>query len=307
MHKTNIQTFDLNLLTTFAVLWETRSVTRASDRLAVTQPAVSHALRRLRDAMGDELFVNAKGGLVPTPRAEALIDPVRDALERIGRALTEVDSFVPSMARRQFNIGAGDLVEFTIIPQLVEQIGQLAPGMLIRMAPVPEGDLGQQLLESGTLDAVISAPPLRGPGVHTETLTDIGLSTLIWKRENLTKRRFPLPLYLKRPHVVIRTSERNGTVVDQTLAQQGLERQIGMVVQTFMAMPMVAARTGYICNVPHRMAQTFADLFDLSVHEPPIRFSPTPLIMSWHRRFDGDAAHAWLLDQIRAVVRRSAQ
>jgi DNA-binding transcriptional LysR family regulator len=107
--------------------------------------------------------------------------------------------------------------------------------------------------------------------------------------------------------VVIRTSERNGTVVDQTLAQQGLERQIGMVVQTFMAMPMVAARTGYICNVPHRMAQTFADLFDLSVHEPPIRFSPTPLIMSWHRRFDGDAAHAWLLDQIRAVVRRSAQ
>ncbi|CAE6753563.1 Nodulation protein D 2 [Paraburkholderia domus] len=302
MHKINTATFDLNLLTVFLVLWETRSVTRASDRLAVSQPAVSHALRRLRDAMGDELFVNAKGGLVPTPRGEALIDPVREALGKINFALTEQDTFIPSLAQRQFNIAAGDLVEFSILPQLVEQIGKLAPGIMIRIAPIPDGPLANEQLESGALDAIIGARSFRGTGVINETLAQISVATLIWKRENLGKRRFPLPLYVKRPHVVIRTADRQGTIVDQTLAERGLQRQIGAVVQNFMTMPMVAARTGYICNVPSSMAETFADLFDLSVHEPPIAFPPTPMFISWHKRFDGDAAHVWMLEQIRSAV-----
>ncbi|HZZ09609.1 MAG TPA: LysR family transcriptional regulator, partial [Paraburkholderia sp.] len=267
-------------------------MTRASDRLALSQPAVSHALRRLRDAVGDELFVNAKGGLIPTPRGEALIEPVREALERINVALTEEDTFIASLAQRDFTIAAGDLVEFSILPQLVEQIGKLAPGVMIRMAPIPDGTRGTEQLESGALDAIIGAPSLRGPGVNNETLTEISVATLIWKRENLARRRFPLPLYLKRPHVIIRTTDRQRTIVDQTLAERGLQRQIGAVVQNFMAMPMLAARTGYICNVPHSMAAMFADLFDLSIHEPPIAFPPTPLSLSWHKRFDNDPAHA---------------
>ena len=131
MQKINIKTFDLNLLAVFVTLWDTRSVTRASDRLALTQPAVSHALRRLRDAMGDELFVNAKGGIVPTSRSKVLIGPIREALERIHAALRDQETFVASLAQREFNIAAGDLVEFSILPQLVEHIGQQAPGIMI--------------------------------------------------------------------------------------------------------------------------------------------------------------------------------
>ena len=302
MHKINTSTFDLNLLTVFVVLWETRSVTKASDRLALSQPAVSHALRRLRDAMGDDLFVNAKGGLVPTPRGESLIEPVREALARINTALTEEETFIPSLTQRQFNIAAGDLVEFSILPQLVEQLGKLAPGIVIQMAQIPEGQLAAEQLESGALDAIIGGQSFKGTGMNTETLAQINLATLIWKRENLSKRRFPLPLYLRRPHVIIRMSERQGSIVERTLAERGLQRHIGAVVQNFMAMPMLAARTGYICNVPDSMAATFAGLFDLSIHEPPIAFAPTPMFMSWHKRFDGDAAHAWLLEQIRAAV-----
>lgn len=303
MHKINIRSFDLNLLSVFVVLWDTRSVTRASDRLALTQPAVSHALRRMRDAVGDDLFVNAKGGLVPTARCAALIGPVREALEKIGLALQEEETFVPSLAQREFNIAAGDLVEFSIVPQLVEQLGKDAPGIVVRMTHVPEGDLALQLLESGELDVIMSSQPLKGMGVHNETLTDISLATLIWKQERLTKRRFPMALYLKRPHVIIRMPDRHGSIVDQTLAGLGLQRPIGAVVQNFMTMPMVAARTGYICNVPSRMATMFAELFDLSVHEPPIDFAATPLCMSWHKRFEGDQAHAWLLQQVRNTVR----
>ncbi len=302
MHNVNIKAFDLNLLAVFVMLWDTRSVTRASERLALTQPAVSHALRRLRDTTGDELFVSAKRGLVPTSRSEALIGPVREALEKIRSALREPETFVSSLAQREFDIGAGDLVEFSIMPQLVEHVRQQAPGIVIRLGPVPDEGLAYQRLESGNLDVVISGQPLKEMGVHNETLAQIDLATLIWKRENLNKRRFPLPLYLKRPHVVILLPDRQGSIVDRTLAQRGTPRQIGAVVQNFMAMPMVAARTGYICNVPTRMANTFAELFELSVHEPPIAFDTTPLIMSWHKRFDADPAHAWFLDQIRSTL-----
>ncbi|CAG2150585.1 Nodulation protein D 2 [Cupriavidus yeoncheonensis] len=300
MQKVNIKTFDLNLLVLFVTLWETRSVTRASDRLALSQPAVSHALRRLRGAMGDELFVSAKSGLVPTARGEALIGPVRDALERIEHALQEQEPFVPALAQRAFNIAATDYFEFSILPQLVEHVSRLAPGIVIRLAAVPEGELASQLLESGDLDAIVGAQTVKGMGISHEMLDEVSLTTMIWKQEGLSKRRFPLALYLKRPHVVIRS--RQNTIVDQTLAQRGEHRQIGAVVQNFMAMPMVAARTGYICNVPSRMAATFAGLFDLSMHEPPLDFKGSPLYMSWHRRFDADQAHVWLLQQIRAMV-----
>lgn len=300
MQKVNVKTFDLNLLVLFVTLWETRSVTRASERLALSQPAVSHALRRLRGAMSDELFVSSKSGLVPTARGEALIGPVRDALEQIEHALQEQESFVPALAQREFNIAATDYFEFSILPQLVEHVSRQAPGIVIRLAPVPEGEIASQLLESGDLDAIVSAEPVKGMGITHEMLDEVSLTTMIWKSEGLSKRRFPLALYLKRPHVVIRS--RQSTIVDQTLAQRGEHRQIGAVVQNFMAMPMIAARTGYICNVPSRMAATFAGLFDLSVHEPPLDFNASPLYMSWHRRFDADPAHVWMLQQVRAMV-----
>lgn len=231
MHKINIASFDLNLLSIFVMLWETRSVTRASDRLALTQPAVSHALRRLRDAVGDELFVNAKGGLVPTARSEALIGPVREALEKIGLALQGQKTFVPSLAVRQFNIAAGDLVEFSIVPQLVEHLGKEAPGIVVRMHPVPEGELALAQLESGEVDTIIGGHPQKGMGVHNETLTEIRIATLIWKQEKLRSRRFPLDLYLDRPHVIIQLPPRQESIVDQTLSSLGLQRPIGAVVQ----------------------------------------------------------------------------
>jgi DNA-binding transcriptional LysR family regulator len=302
VHTINIRTFDLNLLAVFVTLWETRSVTRAGERLALTQPAVSHALRRLRDAVGDELFVSGKGGLMPTPRGETLIGPIREALDQIRQALHEKTPFIPALAQREFNIAAGDLVEFSIVPQLIEHIGQHAPGIVIKLNPVPEGGLEHRLLESGELDAVIAGQSLEGVGIHSEALMDIKLTTLIRKQENLFERHFPLALYLRRPHVVIRMPDRKGSIIDQTLAQHGLRRKIGAVVQNFMAMPMVTARTGYICNVPTLMAGTLAQLFDLSMHEPPIAFVPSQLYLSWHQRVDADPAHAWFLEQIRLTT-----
>ena len=136
MSRFNIRSLDLNLLAVFAILWETRSVSRASERLALTQPAISHALRRLRENLGDDLFVPGRKGLIPTPRASALINPVRDALAIIGQALENAPQFAPADSRREFRIATVDFAEFLMLPTLLQIITREAPNVVIRSMPL---------------------------------------------------------------------------------------------------------------------------------------------------------------------------
>lgn len=158
MNKINTKNLDLNLLVVFATLWETQNVTRASERLALSQSAVSHALRRLRERLGDELFVIGRGGLMPTTRAAELIGPVRDALFRLDDALQGTTTFMPMEVERKFRIASGDFVEFQILPRLIQHIALEAPGLMIEVVPLPPSNMITALLESGEIDLVISTP-----------------------------------------------------------------------------------------------------------------------------------------------------
>jgi DNA-binding transcriptional LysR family regulator len=302
MHNINIRTLDLNLLVVFITLWDTQSVTRASERLALSQSAVSHALRRLRERLGDELFVLGRAGLLPTSRATELIGPVREALEKIDQALQGGAQFSPATALRTFRIAAGDFVEFLILPKLLQHISVEAPGVVIEIVPLPELTALPLTLESGAIDLMINTPAELGAGVRFERLATVQLLTLIWQRERLASGRFPLDLYLDRPHVVISTHERGGNIIDRTLSAQSLSRRIGAVVQNFMAMPVIASQTGYICNLPSPIARTFADVFSLSCHAPPFEFPEPELIACWHTRFDADEGLQWLREQVKYCV-----
>lgn len=299
MHNINTRTLDLNLLVVFATLWETQNVTRASERLALSQSAVSHALRRLRERLEDELFVAGRGGLVPTARAAELIGPVRDALARLDDVLQGSAPFVPAAAQRKFRIASGDFVEFLILPRLIQHIAREAPGVKIEVVPLPLTSAVPALLESGEIDLVISSPMTLGASLRQEPITTVSLLTLIWQREGLPPGRFPLELYLQRPQVMIEVHQRDGNIIDETLRAQGLARRIGVLVQNFMAMPVIAAQTGYICNLPGPIAGAFAATFGLSCHQPPIDFPEPELVAYWHARFDVDPALLWLREQVR--------
>jgi DNA-binding transcriptional LysR family regulator len=302
MSRFNIQSLDLNLLSVFVILWDTRSVSRTSERLMLTQPAVSHALKRLRDRLGDALFVPTRQGLVPTARAAELINPVREALGQIERALKKVPSFTPAEGYREFRIATRELIEFWMLPALLEVIGREAPGVVIRSVPVPEPHSAQALLEAGDIDIIVDGRPLSGTGVRCEPLSEVNFVTLIWKREKLRNGKFPLSLYLKRPHVIFRWFDPTGSAVDHALAAKGYKRKVGAIVQTFLAMPAVAARTGYVCNVPYQVGERFAEVFDLSVHRPPVDLPRSTLFHAWHVRFESDPALAWLLRRMREVM-----
>lgn len=298
MHKINTKTLDLNLLVVFATLWETQNVTRASERLSLSQSAVSHALRRLRERLGDELFVNGRGGLVPTARARELIGPVREALARLDDALEGTTPFVPSQAKRKFRIASGDFVEFLILPRLIQHIASEAPGVMVEVVALPPNSSIPTLLENGDIDLLISTPMAVGAGLRHELITTVPILTLIWEREGLPPGRFPLDLYLQRPQVMIEAHQRGSNVIDQTLRAQGLARRMGALVQNFMAMPVIASQTGYICNLPGPIAEAFATTFGLSCHEPPVDFPPPELVAFWHSRFDADPGLRWLRELV---------
>ncbi|WP_422421668.1 LysR substrate-binding domain-containing protein [Pseudomonas sp. GZD-222] len=302
MHNINTRTLDLNLLVVFATLWDTQNVTRAGERLALSQPAVSHALRRLRERLGDELFVAGRHSLVPTARAAELIGPVREALSRLDDVLQGSTPFVPATAQRKFRIASGDFVEFLILPGLIQHIAREAPGVMIEVLPLPSNNALPALLENGEIDLVIGTPTTLGAGLSQESITTVSLLTLIWQREGLAPGRFPLDLYLERPQVMIETHQRQGNIIDDTLQAQGLARRIGVLVQNFMAMPVIASQTGYICNLPGPIAKAFAETFGLSCHEPPVDFPAPELVAYWHARFDSDPGLGWLREQIKACA-----
>jgi DNA-binding transcriptional LysR family regulator len=299
MHNINTRTLDLNLLVVFATLWDTQNVTRAGERLALSQPAVSHALRRLRERLGDELFVTGRHHLVPTARAAELIGPVREALSRLDEVLQGSTPFVPATTQRKFRIASGDFVEFLILPRLIQHIAREAPGVMIEVVPLPPNNALPPLLENGEIDLVISTPMKLGAGLREESITTVTLLTLIWQREGLPPGRFPLDLYLDRPQVMIEMHQREGNIIDTALQAQGLARRVGVLVQNFMAMPVIAAQTGYICNLPGPIAKAFAETFGLSCHEPPVDFPEPELIAHWHARFDADPGLKWLLQLIK--------
>lgn len=306
MNNVNIRNLDLNLLVLFVILWETRNVTRAGERLALSQSAVSHGLRRLRERLGDELFVYGRNGLLPTPRASELIAPVREALDKIEQALQGSERFSPARAKRKFRIAASDYVEFAILPALIEHTNRLAPGVVFQMQPLPPPNSGQvqSMLENGEVDLAMDVNLSTGAGLRSEPLISIPLVTLIWRREALPDGPLPLELYLERPHVVIGLQDHGGSVIDQVLALRGLKRRIGAVVQNFMAMPAIAAQTGYLCNLPAPLARVLVGSFNLSCHATPIAFPEPELKIYWHKRFDEDASLQWLRDQMHACISR---
>lgn len=299
----NMQSRDLNLLAIFVVVWETRSVSRAAERLSLTQSAVSHALRRLRERTGDALFVPGREGLLPTPRAAEIIGPIQDSLHRIATTLRVRSTFDARESRVELRIGADDLVESWLVPQVLGIAHGEAPGVVMRSIPMPT-DRANDALEVGDLQVAIGRRPARTHGIRHELLTRVDIAMMIRKAEAPRTRRMPMQLYLERPHVVIHRYHSGPNVVDIALQGLGLQRRIGASVQSFYTMLATAADTGFLCAVPQPMANRFGQAFGLSAHTLPFKVDPIPLYLLWHERYDADPAIRWIVDCVRRAVAR---
>jgi len=299
MHSVHLGAIDLNLLVAFDALLAERNVTRAARRVGLTQPAMSHALGRLRDILGDPILVRSGSGMLATARAEALEEPIRRALREIDDALRGGPTFDPKVARRTFTLAIGDYGELVVLPPLLARLAREAPGIDLRVLAIPE-DYGR-LVEDGSFDLVIN--PIAtglGAGLVQQKLFDERFVCVLRKGHRAAKN-LDLASYVALPHALIAPRGRAGGFVDDALAARGLSRRVALTVPHFLVAPLVVAASDLVLTVAERIARTFAAMAPLEILEPPLPLRGFSMWQVWHERRRNDPAHAWLRTVITEV------
>lgn len=294
----DLRSVDLNLLVALDVLVHERSVTRAARRMGLSQPAMSHALGRLRRLLDDRVLVRSGRGMVPTARVAELVGPVRKALTDLQGVLGERAPFDPAASERVFRLAAMDHAWVVLVPDLARLLAREAPG--VRLDLLPYADATASDLESGAVDAAVLAGPRHGRGVgfRRAELYDDHFDCLVRRGHPGVGRRLTLKRYLALGHVLASPRARRGGIVDQALQRRGLTRRVHVIVPHFAAAPFVVARTDLVATLPRGVARPFAEMLDLELYPPPFSFQSGPWYLVWHERTLGDPALAWLRTQI---------
>lgn len=297
--------YDLNLLPIFVALMEERSVTRAAERLGMTQPALSNALARLRTMLQDQLFIRERYGIQPTPVALELAPAIADALARLDDAVLGQQDFDPAHAERLFTIAPNGYVEFVLVPAIVARLAQVAPGIRLRLTPYGN-DLSETGVISGTTAMVLGRIVDPPDNLVVQHLMDESLECVVRAGhpevgEAITRDQFE---HLR--HVNVMPPGRIRAGVFQALAQQQLKRDVAISVTNFFAVAEMVAVTDYCTTLPRLICNRLRHDPRLKVLPAPVDLGQFPVEIAWHVRYRHDPAHRWLRSLIGDVVRQLA-
>ncbi|SDN65065.1 LysR family transcriptional regulator [Polaromonas sp. JS666] len=310
----NFRTLDLNLLRVFDEVMAERSLTRAARNLSLTQPAVSNALRRLRETLGDELVQRSGQGMAPTPRALAIWPAVREALQQLQESLVP-NEFVPGEANTTFVLAMADATAAELMPGLVETLEREAPGVSIRVVPLTTRD-PRRLLDEETCDLAIgyfpslladltaseqSGEPL--PFSH-QRLYDGEYVCVMRKDHALATGPFSLNRFCAARHMLVSFSGRPYGFIDEALASLGRKRQVVLTVNQFFTAGRVVANSNLLTVLPRHFVRVTGIAEQLVLRPLPFDVSPVHVDAVWHRRSRQRSAHMWLRQ---AVVRAADQ
>jgi len=301
--EADLRRLDLNLLLVFAALMRERSVRRAATRLYLGPPAVSMALARLRETVGDPLFVRANAGMQPTPRALALHERIAPALADIHAAVFRAGSFDPLRAERTVRFASPDDLEIVLLPRLLELLEREAPGITPVIRPADFRAV-PAMLDSGDAELALTVTPVALERRHRhEVLHEEGFAAMFdplqlgFGADGLTLER-----YLAVPHLLVSPSGALNGPVDRALATLGHVRQLRMALTRFSTLPFLLRASPCLANVPATAAWYYGEAFGLAAAPLPL---PTPtfgLSLVWHARDDADPTITWFRQQIAALV-----
>lgn len=293
--------YDLNLLPVFLALMEERSVTRAAQRLGITQPALSNALSRLRAMLQDPLFIRERYGMQPTQKAEELAPVIAAALASLDEVVLGQQAFDPARAERLFTIAPNSYVEFVLVPAVVARLRERAPGIRLRLTP-----FGTDLAETGAVSgatAIVLGRVIDPPdNLIVQHLMDDGLACVVRADHPVVNKRMSKQQYEQLKHVNVLPPGRLRVGLFQALERQGLRREVAVSVTHFLAIPEMVAVTDYCATLPARICRRLADDPRLKVVPAPADLGTFPVEMAWHVRYRHDAAHQWLRSLIAEVA-----
>lgn len=296
---------DLNLLLVFAAIDETRHVTRAAKSLGVSQSALSHALRRLRETFGDPLFVKATGTMAATPRALELAGPIRAALAALQRDVFSRSALDLASLKRTFRVYTTDLIEAMMMPPLLSRCAAEAPGA--QLATIPLGfTLPKEALESGACDLAIAGFFGEAPtGFYKQRLFDDGFRCAVRSGHPRlgTSRQLSLDAYCAETHLLIAPTGDLTGVVDQALKRQKRARRVVAGASSYGVTGWIVADSDCILTAPERLIRLLGARFPLRSFAPPLALPDIRMTQVWHERNHADPAHRWFRERVRDALK----
>ncbi|TPQ28804.1 MULTISPECIES: LysR family transcriptional regulator [Cupriavidus] len=287
---------DLNLLVVFEQLLRQGTVSGAAKAMNLSQPAVSNALARLRTLLGDQLFVRSSKGMLPTPLALELAEPISFALESLQATLSQKRSFDPEHSTRAFRVAMTDIGEVHFIPPLMGALGQRAPGVTLATVRNTAVDLAADMSQ-GKIDLAVGHLPELGSGFFQRRLFRQRYVCLFRPGHALDKKKISMRDFEAAEHVVVTAAGTGHARVDELLAEAGVNRRVRLHVPHFVALADIIATTDLVATVTWTFAERCARYFGLKYVSHPFALPEIQINLFWHARYHHDPANQWLRNQ----------
>ena len=294
---------DLNLLPIAVALYDELSVSRAARQLGMSQPAVSKALRRLRETFDDPLFVRGPSGIVPTPRAHAIVRTARPHLQHLQEDLLKGERFDPATSTRPIVLGLSDIAEMAFLPSILEYLRVHAPKCPVTTMTVPDAQLAEAL-ERGDVDVAAGYfPALAQRNFRQRRLSKHGFACLMRAGHPLWARRLTVSAFLAAEHVVVRRGGRSQDILERFIERRKMRRKVAMYTSNVLSVPFIVMDTQLIATLPYAVVTRFTSVTSqVAAALPPFDLT-YDLKLHWHRRFDNEPRSIWLREQLAAVFK----
>lgn len=291
MSDPSLDLLDIRLLRLFEAIHATSSITRAAEVLGLAQPTVSVGLGKLREHFNDPLFVRTPDGMLPTPLADTLITPVRDALQALRQISGWRADFDPASATRSFRIAMTDASHITLLPAILSQVRPVAPGVTLEASRI-DGDL-PVALQSGDVDLALGLIPTLETGFYQQTLFEQDWICLANPDHPRLGSTLTLADYQRESHISI-VSGTGQTLLEKAVREQAIDRRIALRLPGFLGLASILANSDLIATLPRHIGTTLAQLGGLPVYECPFRIEHFFVKQHWHSRYHHDPANRWL-------------
>lgn len=300
--STNLGDLDLNLLRVFDALMHEQNLSRAAQRLHLSQPATSNALARLRSQLDEPLFVRTARGMQPTARAVALHGPVRQALRLLEEGLAPEGSFDPKAAEQTFTLAMNDYAQAALLPALLARLAAEAPGLVLAVEPDAADSLVARLA-SGTLDMAVDYLYFDDPELVYESLAEEPLVVVGRKGHPAFTPELTAESFQAARHVSVLPRAGRGSPLEIVLGSAKVKRHVKLYVPNYLTIPAIVAQSELLGVVPKRMGERFASVFPIDCADLPFAMPPTQVSLIWHRRQGLTGGSTWLRAQLLDVVR----
>ena len=297
----NLNRIDLNLFAVFDAIYTAGSLTKAADVLCITQPAVSNSLARLREMLNDPLFVRTGHSMTPTPVAQNIIVPARQALGLLRKSVQQSHTFDPAISEKAFNFASRDLLEVVIMPRLMVRLQNVAPNPTLTNYEIARSQVVSSMA-NGSLDFFADASSFTDPHLCKQRIASDRFVVIARKNHPALKNGLDLETFLRLGHINVSHRKSGAGPIDIELDKLGKKRKVIMRGQHFLTVPSAIVKTDLIACLPYHLAKHY----DLSIFELPFDIQPVEYFLYWHVSADHDHAHLWMREQISEVCKAYA-